>query len=889
MQQQQQYQQQWHKLLLHWWKRLHRSAYSDSTITVRRRPQPNASLSYVQKPQIPTTATTSNYTITYSFFTNTQTHTVTAQAEANNIAQTTILRTSPAISAETAEHVFIITMYRNKRPVASAACHKNTSRNLLLPIQRTYRVDMNCSCVDCDVSVGPLSLNYLMLYKCTATTTVTSVLMFAALIVWLFLLFYLLGHTADAYFSPTLSNICDTLHVSYDVAGVTLLAFGNGAPDVFSAIAANTNTITNSNNIQPNQNMLNMTNTTSVTSADDLSMGLNALLGAGVFVTTAVVGCVALVTPVHVQQKAFVRDVLFYMLSLLLLFVLGLHASVTTVTSLTMLLLYVVYVVVVVAMDFVVRICGRKKQNKYNLLDDDVDACDTTMEMIGVMSAFWHPPVHDDDEVSYSLDGLSDAPILHNSHRNIHNSDSSTGDDANYLFLTKGEMAEDMTESRATTSSQQQQQQQQQQPAWVRSGGWQDGAAAAAAAAAAGGSIKAVAAAVMNAATTATTVDVVSDGEDDGRRFRHAIISNYFTVDGVNSCNNNDNDEEEEVGLRCSGYSGDGDEVEADVGVAAAEWWERESRSASESLQDSLLGDDEVHVRRPSRQRTTTRTAFRGLYWSHLQWRRRAKRQFVASLWDTERSIVERVVVVLVYPLHLIRIVTIPLIDEDNWSRLLASLQPSLALLWMVFAGGLWNEKLFGFRVYVIAGLTGALLMLPIYCTTHRRYAPKSKFYAGFFLFFAFGSCIAWIYMLATEVVCVLTTFGIITGIPDSVMGLTVLAWGNSLGDLISNVAVARDGFAEMAIAGCYGGPVFNLLVGLGASLVILVNASPTHTLPLVLDESAMISVYFLGASLTLSLLVLRYNNYHIPRAYAVTLILAYILFTCACVLRAVV
>lgn len=45
------------------------------------------------------------------------------------------------------------------------------------------------------------------------------------------------------------------------------------------------------------------------------------------------------------------------------------------------------------------------------------------------------------------------------------------------------------------------------------------------------------------------------------------------------------------------------------------------------------------------------------------------------------------------------------------------------------------------------------------------------------------------------------------------VLGLTVLAWGNSVGDMSTNLAMARKGLANMAMTACYAGPVFNLLV----------------------------------------------------------------------------
>lgn len=61
---------------------------------------------------------------------------------------------------------------------------------------------------------------------------------------------------------------------------------------------------------------------------------------------------------------------------------------------------------------------------------------------------------------------------------------------------------------------------------------------------------------------------------------------------------------------------------------------------------------------------------------------------------------------------------------------------------------------------------------------------------------------------------------GTATGIPSSVLGLTLLAWGNSSGDLVTNLAVAKAGFPGMAIAGSYGGPLFNILLGVGLPML---------------------------------------------------------------------
>ena len=107
-----------------------------------------------------------------------------------------------------------------------------------------------------------------------------------------------------------------------------------------------------------------------------------------------------------------------------------------------------------------------------------------------------------------------------------------------------------------------------------------------------------------------------------------------------------------------------------------------------------------------------------------------------------------------------------------------------------------------------LAAYLGVLSILPslyVYFLTHRSHPPSNGLFVHFWLFFGFIMCVSWIYLLAGELVDCLRSVGTIFGIPPYYLGLTVLAWGNSIGDLFSNIAVAKKGLGEMAIAGCYG------------------------------------------------------------------------------------
>jgi sodium/potassium/calcium exchanger 6 len=82
--------------------------------------------------------------------------------------------------------------------------------------------------------------------------------------------------------------------------------------------------------------------------------------------------------------------------------------------------------------------------------------------------------------------------------------------------------------------------------------------------------------------------------------------------------------------------------------------------------------------------------------------------------------------------------------------------------------------------------------------------------------FVGFIMAASWIDYIADHLVSLLDFVGIILHIPGTIMGLTVLAWGNSMGDLSANMTMARKGLANMAMTACFAGPVFNILVGLG-------------------------------------------------------------------------
>ena len=70
------------------------------------------------------------------------------------------------------------------------------------------------------------------------STTLLAILLFASLLLYLLLLFRLLATTADNYFSPALETFSFELGLPPRFAGATLLALGNGSPDLGSTVNA---------------------------------------------------------------------------------------------------------------------------------------------------------------------------------------------------------------------------------------------------------------------------------------------------------------------------------------------------------------------------------------------------------------------------------------------------------------------------------------------------------------------------------------------------------------------------------------------------------------------------------------------------------------------------
>ncbi|CAA7400765.1 unnamed protein product [Spirodela intermedia] len=244
-------------------------------------------------------------------------------------------------------------------------------------------------------------------------------------------------------------------------------------------------------------------------------------------------------------------------------------------------------------------------------------------------------------------------------------------------------------------------------------------------------------------------------------------------------------------------------------------------------------------------------------------------------------------------PLSLPRRLTIPIVEEDRWSKgyavasaLLAPLL--LAILWISSSSRREGEAAAAApssgaeAPFLLCGLAGISLSTAAFFFT-RSDRPPQKFLLPWLLA-GFVMSIVWFYIIANELVALLVALGAIFGVEPAILGLTVLAWGNSMGDLMSNVALAMNGGGDgvqIAMSGCYAGPIFNTLAGLGISILLSAWSASPAAFVLPRDASLPFTLGFLMLGLIWALVILPHNDMRPSKLLGIGLITLYVVFLC--------
>ena len=161
----------------------------------------------------------------------------------------------------------------------------------------------------------------------------------------LLLSFYLLNEVTDRFFVPSLDKIAEKWKMSDDAAGATLMAAGSSAPELFIAIIA-------------------------LVSGDNFDIGVGTIVGSALFNLLVIIGAIGLVRKSTVAWQPMLRDILFYLISIGLLY----WAYSSGHISMMHVAIFVgVYVVYVIAVIYWRRILPHDEQKDEEEDDDEED------------------------------------------------------------------------------------------------------------------------------------------------------------------------------------------------------------------------------------------------------------------------------------------------------------------------------------------------------------------------------------------------------------------------------------------------------------------------------------------------------------------------------------
>ena len=140
---------------------------------------------------------------------------------------------------------------------------------------------------------------------------------------------------------------------------------------------------------------------------------------------------------------------------------------------------------------------------------------------------------------------------------------------------------------------------------------------------------------------------------------------------------------------------------------------------------------------------------------------------------------------------------------------------------------------------------------------------------------------IGWINFTSTLVVDTIALGGRLINIQQALLNMTILAWGNCLGDMSADVAMTKKGFGEMAVTATMAGPIFNVLIGGFLSNLGYKVSHPEATIIFTafgdddkISNVAVLPIVMISAQLCVLMILLfnaLMNKFHV--AYSISLI----------------
>lgn len=145
-------------------------------------------------------------------------------------------------------------------------------------------------------------------------------------------------------------------------------------------------------------------------------------------------------------------------------------------------------------------------------------------------------------------------------------------------------------------------------------------------------------------------------------------------------------------------------------------------------------------------------------------------------------------------------------------------------------------------------------------------------------------------------VVDILMKWGEKFKISNTILGLTVFAWGNSFGDLVSNIVFVEIGVLDLALGACFGSPLLYFLLGIGIDGIMLMLGRHKDckkpflqcSINFQVDSHLILSSIGILVSFIILGIIVPLNGWRIDKKISMTLISLYISITVLNILQEV-
>ncbi|KAB7500289.1 putative sodium/potassium/calcium exchanger, partial [Armadillidium nasatum] len=116
-------------------------------------------------------------------------------------------------------------------------------------------------------------------------------------------------------------------------------------------------------------------------------------------------------------------------------------------------------------------------------------------------------------------------------------------------------------------------------------------------------------------------------------------------------------------------------------------------------------------------------------------------------------------------------------------------------------------------------------------------------------------------------------------GIPDTVMGLTLIAVGVSVPDALSSLCVVKQGFGDMAVSNAIGSNVFDILICLGLPWFIKTAMVDPGSIVPVESRGLTYSTLSLFSTVVFLIGATHWNGWKLDVKYGIVLMVWYLIF----------